>query len=116
VLIAARPLLEAGKSVLLSVSADWIDEELKLRALSVSDLDKAAAEAGEGLRIYLEDTRPLNAIAGQLKNNGKGLVTLVVGGSDGQEVEIKLKDRHQISAALKSAIKSLPGVAAVESV
>ena len=116
VLIAARPLLEAGKSVLLSVSADWIDEELKLRALSVSDLDKAAAEAGEGLRIYLEDTRPLNAIAGQLRQSGKGLVTLVVGGSDGEEVEIKLKDRHQISAALKSAIKSLPGVAAVESV
>jgi DNA polymerase-3 subunit alpha len=116
VLIAARPLLEAGKSVLLSVSADWIDEELKLRALSVSDLEKAAAEAGEGLRIYLEDTRPLNAIAGQLKNGGKGLVTFVVGGSDGQEVEIKLKDRHQITPALRSAIKSLPGVAAVESV
>jgi DNA polymerase-3 subunit alpha len=116
VLIAARPLLEAGKSVLLSVSADWIDEELKLRALSVSDLDKAAADAGEGLRIYLDDTRPLNAIAGQLKNGGKGLVTLVVAGSEGREVEIKLKDKHQITAALRNAIKSLPGVAAVESV
>jgi len=116
VLVAARPLLEAGKSVLLSVSADWIDEELKLRALSVSDLEKAAAEAGEGLRIYLDDTRPLNAIAGQLKNGGKGLVTLVVSGSEGREVEIKLKDRHQITAALRNAIKSLPGVAAVESV
>jgi DNA polymerase III subunit alpha len=116
VLVAARPLLDAGKSVLLSVSADWIDEELKLRALSVSDLEKAAAEAGEGLRIYLDDTRPLNAIAAQLKNGGKGLVTLVVTGSEGQDVEIKLKDRHQITAPLRNAIKSLPGVAAVESV
>ncbi len=116
VLVAARPLLDAGKSVLLSVSADWIDEELKLRALSVSDLEKAAADAGEGLRIYLDDTRPLNAIAGQLRNGGKGLVTLVVSGREGQEVEIKLKDRHQITAALRNAIKSLPGVAAVESV
>ena len=116
VLLASRPLLEAGKSVLLSVGADWIDEELKLRALSISDLEKAATDAEEGLRIYLEDTRPLSGIAATLKNGGKGIVTLVVGGSNGQEVEIKLKDRHLITPALRNAIKSLPGVAAVESV
>ncbi|HEY5047712.1 MAG TPA: DNA polymerase III subunit alpha, partial [Rhizomicrobium sp.] len=116
VLVAARPLLEAGKSVLLAVGADWIDDELKLRALSISDLEKAVAEAGEGLRIFLDDTRPLNAIAGQMKNAGRGIVTLVVNGSEGREVEIRLKDRQQITASLRNAIKSLPGVAAVESV
>ena len=116
VLIASRPLLEAGKSLLIRSGADWIDEELKLRALAISDIDKASAEAGEGLRIYLEDTRPLNAIAGQLRNGGKGIVTLVVPGAEGREVEIRLKDRQQITGALKSAIKSLPGVAAVETV
>jgi DNA polymerase III subunit alpha len=114
VLVASRPLLEAGKSILLSVSADWIDEELKLRALSISDLDKAAADAGEGLRIFLDDTRPLNAIAGQLRQAGKGIVTLVVPGAGGEEVEVKLKDRLQVTAAIRNAIKSLPGVAAVE--
>jgi len=98
----------------LSVVADWVDDELKLRALSVADLDKAAADAGEGLRIYLDDTRPLNAIAGQLRQTGKGLVTLVVPGTAGQEVEIKLRDRQQVTAAIRNAIKSLPGVAAVE--
>jgi DNA polymerase III subunit alpha len=116
VLVASRPLLEAGKSVLLQVGADWIDEELKLRALSISDIDKSSADAGEGLRIYLEDTRPLNAIAGQLRNAGKGIVTLVVPGAAGQDVEIRLKERQSINGALRSAIKSLPGVAAVESV
>jgi DNA polymerase-3 subunit alpha len=119
VLTAARPLLEAGKSVLLSVSADWIDEELKLRALSVSDLDKAAAEAGEGLRIRLDDLQPLSAIAGQMRANGtsgRGIVTLVVPGAEGEEVEIRLKDRHLVTSAMKTTIQSLPGVAAVESV
>jgi DNA polymerase-3 subunit alpha len=84
VLRSAGRLAAAARSrqvVLLTVVADWMDDELKLRALSVSDLDKAAADAGEGLRIYLEDTRPLNAIAGQLRQAGKGLVTLVVPGS-----------------------------------
>jgi DNA polymerase III subunit alpha len=116
VLIASRPLLEAGKSILLDVGVDWMDEELKLRALAISDIDKAAAEAGEGLRIFLDDSRPLSAIAGQMRAGGKGIVTLVVPGAEGREVEIRLRDRHQITGALKSAIKSLPGVAAVESV
>jgi DNA polymerase-3 subunit alpha len=116
VLIASRHLLEAGKSVLLQVAADWIDDELKLRALAISDIDQATANAGEGLRIYLEDTRPLNAIAGQMRKDGKGIVTLVVPGAEGREIEIRLKDRQHVTGALKSAIKSLPGVAAVETV
>jgi DNA polymerase III subunit alpha len=116
VLSAARPFLEPGKSVLFTVAADWIDDELKLRALAAQDLDKAAAEAGEGLRVYLEDERALGPIAMQLKNGGKGIVTLVVPASEGREVEIKLRDRQQVNAALRAAIKSLPGVAAVEAV
>ncbi|HEV2562215.1 MAG TPA: DNA polymerase III subunit alpha [Rhizomicrobium sp.] len=116
VLMAARPLLEAGRSVLLKANATWEGDELKLRALSVTDLEKAAAEAGEGLRIYLEDTRALNAIAGQLRQPGKGLISIVVPGSGGREVEIKLPQRQLVSNALKGAIKSLPGVAMVEAI
>ncbi|MBI3676549.1 MAG: DNA polymerase III subunit alpha [Proteobacteria bacterium] len=116
VLSASRPLLEAGKSVLLKATATWEGDELKLRAVSATDLEKAAADAGEGLRIYLEDTSTLNAIAGQLRQPGKGIVTIVVPGSAGREVEIKLPQKQQVTAAMKGAIKSLPGVAAVESV
>jgi DNA polymerase-3 subunit alpha len=116
VLAASRPLLEAGKSVLLKATATWEGDELKLRAISLTDLEKAAAQAGEGLRIYLEDTRPLNAIAAELRQPGKGLIAVVVPGSGGQEVEIKLPQRQNVTTALKGAIKSLPGVAMVESI
>ncbi len=116
VLVASRHLLEAGKSVQVTVAADWMEDELKLRAIAIADLDKAAADAGEGLKIYLEDTRPLGAIAGQLSKPGKGLVTLVVPASEGREVEIKLPQRQLVNALIRNAIKSLPGVAAVESV
>jgi hypothetical protein len=51
-----------------------------------------------------------------MRANGKGIVTLIVTGAEGQDVEIRLKDRHQITAAMKCTIQSLPGVAAVESV
>ena len=116
VLSAARPFLEPGKSVLFTVAVDTSEDELKLRAIAAQDLDKAAAEAGEGLRIYLEDDRPLAGIAGQMRNSGKGIVTVVVPASDGREVEIKMPQRQQVNAAMRAAIKSLPGVAAVESV
>ena len=45
-LTAARLLLEPGKSVLLKVSATREGDELKLRALSATDLEQAAAQAG----------------------------------------------------------------------
>jgi DNA polymerase-3 subunit alpha len=68
------------------------------------------------MKIFLEDTRSLGPIAAQLKQPGKGMITLVVPGSEGREVEIKLPQRLQVNVALKNAIKSMPGVAAVETI
>ncbi|HEV2650909.1 MAG TPA: OB-fold nucleic acid binding domain-containing protein, partial [Rhizomicrobium sp.] len=116
VLAASRPLLEAGKSVLITASAEWDGDELKLRAASIADLDAASANAGEGLRVHMQDPSSLGAIAAQLKQPGKGIVTFVVPGGPGEEVEIALPQRLQVTVALKNAIKSLPGVATVESV
>jgi DNA polymerase-3 subunit alpha len=116
VLAASRPLLEAGKSVLVTCSADWDGDDLKLRAASIADLDAAAAQAGEGLRIHIDSEAALGPIAAQLKQPGKGLVTLVVPGGRGEEVEIALPKRLLVSAALRNAIKMMPGVSTVESV
>jgi DNA polymerase-3 subunit alpha len=115
VLAASRPLLETGKSVLLKVSATWEGDELKLRAATVADLDVAAANSGEGLLIQLESAEPLGAIAEQLRQPGKGIVRIVVPGGGGEEVEIELAKRQHVTLALRNAIKSLPGVATVES-
>jgi DNA polymerase-3 subunit alpha len=115
VLAQSRALLETGKSVLLKASAAWEGDELKLRAATVMELDAAAANAGEGLLIQLERVDALGAIAAQMRQAGKGIVRFVVPGGPGEEVEIELAKRWQVTPALKSAIKSLPGVAAVES-
>jgi DNA polymerase III subunit alpha len=116
VLAASRPLLEAGKSVLVTASAEWDGEELKLRASVISDLDAAAAQAGEGLRIHIDSEDALGPISAQLKQPGKGIVTLVVPGAAGEEVEIALPKKLLVSAALRNAIKTMPGVTAVEAV
>ena len=116
-LASARPFLEAGRSILLKVVGDWIDDELKLRTIQIEDLDTAAAQAGEGLKIHLSDPAPIPAIARELKSPGKGLITLIVpGAADNQEVEIALSKRVQVSQQLKSTLSSLYGVVEVETV
>ncbi|HEY2837118.1 MAG TPA: hypothetical protein VGI89_11165, partial [Rhizomicrobium sp.] len=116
VLAASRPLLEAGKSLVVTASADWDGDELKLRAASIADLDQAAASAGEGMVVRLESTAPLSSIAAQLMQPGKGLVSFVVPGGPGEEVEISLAKRHAVTAALRSTIAAIPGVVSVEAV
>jgi DNA polymerase III subunit alpha len=116
VLAASRPLLEAGKSLVISASADWDGDELKLRAASITDLDQAAASAGEGMVVRLESVAPLSVIAAQLMQPGKGLVSFVVPGGEGEEVEIALSRRHAVTAVLRSNIAAIPGVVSVEAV
>jgi DNA polymerase-3 subunit alpha len=115
VLTSSRAYLEAGKAVLVKVVGDWTDDELRLRAISVEDLDKAAAAAGEGLKIRLVDPSPIPSIASHLKQPGKGLVTLVVD-TPLQEVEIALPQRVQVTPQLKSTLSALRGVADIETV
>jgi DNA polymerase-3 subunit alpha len=116
-LAQARPFLDVGRSILLRVVGDWIDDELKLRAIGVEDLDAAAASAGEGLKIRLIDAAPIPAIARELKTAGKGLITLIVPGAGGnQEVEIALPKRVSVNPQLKSILASFPGVAEIETV
>ncbi len=113
----ARPFLEVGRSILLKAVGDWIEDELKLRTLSVEDLDTAAAQAGEGLKIRLSDPAPIPVIARELKTAGKGLITLIVPGASGsQDVEIALPKRVQVNPQIKSIIASLSGVVEIETV
>jgi DNA polymerase-3 subunit alpha len=116
VLAASRPLLEAGKSLLISASAEWDGDDLKLRAASILDLDQAAAQAGEGMVVRLSDASSLGQLAAEFGQAGKGLVNIVVPGSAGEEVEIELKKRIAVTATLRSRIAALPGVMSVEAV
>ena len=98
VLAAARPLLEAGKSLLITASADWDGDELKLRALSITDLDQPRPPSGRGPGGPADDAAPLGAIAAQLKPARQGHRHLRgAGRASGEEVEIALPKRHAVT-------------------
>ncbi len=68
-----RDLLEPGSPVLLYVTAEAQGEEVRARIQSVEPLDRAAAKVQKGLRIFVRDATPLDAVAKRLDGKeGRG--------------------------------------------
>jgi DNA polymerase-3 subunit alpha len=68
------------------------------------------------MTVRLSDMASLGALYAELSQPGKGLVSLVVPGHAGEEVEIALAKRIAVTATLRNRIAALPGVASVEAV
>jgi DNA polymerase-3 subunit alpha len=115
-----RDLLEPGTAVLLFLSAEVQGDEVRARIQSAEPLDNAAANLQKGLRVFLRDGAPLDAVAKRLESssrgqaNGDGEVSMVLLLKRGTEVEVKLPGRFKVSPQIAGAIKAVPGVVLVE--
>jgi DNA polymerase-3 subunit alpha len=119
-----RDLLEPGKAVLLSLSAELQGDDVRARIQMVEPLDQAAAKLQKGLRVFLRDGAPIESVARRLEGtagNGRaapersdGEVSMVLMLGEGTEVEVKLPGRFKVSPQIAGAIKAVPGVVAVE--
>jgi len=116
-----RDLLEPGNAVLLFLFAEVQGDEVRARIQSADPLDSAAANLQKGLRVFLRDGAPLEAVAKRLETaprsshaNGDGEVSVVLLLQRGTEVEVKLPGRFKVSPQIAGAIKAVPGVVQVE--
>jgi DNA polymerase-3 subunit alpha len=114
-----RDLLEPGSAVLLFLSAEVQGDDVRARIQSVEPLDAAAANLHKGLRVFLRDDKPIEAVAKRLEPapraaNGDGEVSVVLMLARGTEVEVKLPGRFKVSPQIAGAIKAVPGVVTVE--
>ncbi|MGH6727200.1 MAG: DNA polymerase III subunit alpha [Pseudolabrys sp.] len=114
-----RDVLEPGTAVLLFLSAELQGDEVRARIQSVEPLDAAAANLAKGLRVFLRDDKPIEAVAKRLEQvpraaNGDGEVSVVLMLAAGTEVEVKLPGRFKVSPQIAGAIKAVPGVVQVE--
>jgi DNA polymerase-3 subunit alpha len=96
-------------------------DDVRARIQSVEPLDAAAANLAKGLRVFLRDDKPIEALAKRLeplprnaKTNGDGEVSVVLMLKQGAEVEVKLPGRFKVSPQIAGAIKAVPGVVQVE--
>ncbi len=116
VLNRSRELMEPGKSIVVSVEIDRTGDEVKLRAQSVRSVDEVVANAAAGMKIFLETPEPLAGLKTRLSEKGRGLVSLVLMGEGGREVELKLPGGYRVTPQIRGAIKSVPGVVEVQEI
>jgi DNA polymerase III subunit alpha len=110
-----RDLIEPGRSVVVTVSAEDRPEGVNLRIQTMQSLEEEAGRQQHSLRIFLRDSQPVDILSRHLNQRGEGQVSLVVireGGSG--EVEVELPDRYRVDGRLASALKAVPGVVEVE--
>ncbi len=118
VLSRCRDMLEEGSAVLVTADARLENDALRLTASDCEKLDKAAAGAGQGMRIFVDAATALPDIRALLEREGrgKGSVAIVPQIGPGQEVELALPERWNVGPRLMQAMKVLKGVTQVEEV
>jgi DNA polymerase-3 subunit alpha len=120
-----RDVLEPGRALLLTLSAELQGDDVRARIQSAEPLDEAAAKLQKGLRVFLRDPAPIESVAKRLEGTGParsgparsdGEVSVILMLERGTEVEVKLPGRFKVSPQIAGAIKAVPGVVAVEAV
>ncbi|MEL6523728.1 MAG: OB-fold nucleic acid binding domain-containing protein, partial [Pseudomonadota bacterium] len=125
VLDQARDHLEAGSNVVVTAEATLEADQLKLLARSVAPIDTVAT-AGEALalKVYV-DTAPavdlvhslLTRASAEASARSRTNISLCLMPNDSpEEVTLDLGEDFPVNPQIKSALKSLPGVVAVEDV
>jgi DNA polymerase-3 subunit alpha len=120
-----RDLLEPGRAVLLSLSAEVQADEVRARIQMAEPLDAAAAKLSKGLRVFLRSEAPLESVAKRLdrmpagparsaQDKSDGEVSMVLMLGEGTEVEVRLPGRFKVSPQIAGAIKAIPGVVEVQ--
>jgi DNA polymerase III subunit alpha len=118
VLGQARPFLESGSALLLTIDAREDGESMRLTAQAIEPLDRAVAHAAAGLRIHLVDDAAVPMLAKLMarESGGKGRVSLVVPVAAAREVEIALPGGFKIGPGIRAAVQGLPGVAEIHDI
>ncbi|MDJ0683398.1 MAG: DNA polymerase III subunit alpha [Alphaproteobacteria bacterium] len=119
VLSASRDLLDAGEPlvVTLDVQSRGEDEEPRLTALALTSLEQEAANAADGMEITLASPDSVKNLSGILHKHGtrgRGLVKLHLPDRPEGDIELDLGETFTITADLRKAVKSIPGVIAVQ--
>jgi DNA polymerase-3 subunit alpha len=108
-----RDVLEPGRAVVLIIQAAVEGDDVRARIQSAEPLDQAAAKHQRGMRIFLNDDRPMPAVLERL-TRGEGEVSIVAMLDGEREVELKLPGRYNASPHIAGALRTVPGILQVE--
>ncbi|MFN3642543.1 MAG: DNA polymerase III subunit alpha [Gemmobacter sp.] len=119
---AARPHLEPGARVILTVEATMEGETLKLLARAAQPIDAVAEAApATGLRVHLAQAEAAAAVAALLARIAEGggrvrapVCICIADPATGREFDIDLPQVYPVGPQVRGALKAVTGVLAVE--
>jgi DNA polymerase-3 subunit alpha len=114
---AYREHLEIGRALLLTADVRFEEDSTRLMVQSVEGLDRAAANTGAGMRIYVRGAECLSSLRAVLDRagRGKGKVEVLLDLDDQpMEVTLGLPGHYAISPPIRNAVASIPGVLSVQ--
>ena len=116
VLARSRDLIGDGATLLVTADLRMDGDTLRITAQDVAPLEKAAADAGAGMRVRLAEPEAVPHIRDLLRreSGGKGRVILVPRLDSAHSVEIALPGGFNVTPRLAQALKALRGVDQVE--
>ena len=115
VLNARRDLLEEGGMLLVTTDLRRDGEALRVTAVEVEPLDRAASRAGGGLRVFVEKEEALPGLRSLLEREGggRGRIVLTPRLAPGASLDIALPGGFNVTPRLAQAVKMIAGVAEV---
>jgi DNA polymerase-3 subunit alpha len=114
----ARPLLDGGQPLLVTVDVRSEEDSLKLTAQKIEPLDNVVAHAAAGLKVFVGAEEALARLKGLFQreaSGGRGRVTVVLDLPQ-REVEIALPGGFRVDPRIRAAVKSLPGIVDVHDI
>ncbi|QQG35328.1 MAG: DNA polymerase III subunit alpha [Micavibrio aeruginosavorus] len=112
----ARDFLEEGKTLLLKVTAEQREEQLRFTAQDVKPLEESLASRLSEVHIHISSDKPLAQLDQLLKVEGRGKVAIkvYVPVRTGLLAEISLPGGWNFSAAARNALLKSPGIEGIQ--
>jgi DNA polymerase III subunit alpha len=112
----ARPYLDSGSALLLTIDVRVDGETLRLTAQGIEPLDQAVEHAAAGLKIRVGEMAAVPMLAQVIgrETGGKGRVSVVVPVGPAREVEILLPGGFKIRPGVRGQVQRVPGVLEVQ--
>ena len=118
ILMANRDNLEVGTPIFVEVDRGKgaSDGDLRLSAAKIEQLDTLIAKGSAGLRLFLSSPESLAPVSALIDgcSGGNDRVHIVIEIDEDREAEVVLDTRYRLSGPVRAAIKSVPGVEAVD--
>ena len=97
-------VLQAGKSVILTVEADERPDGIGLRLIGAEPIERAAERVGKELRIFVDAASCLGPIRSQLRPGGEGHVIFVIPRGAAKDYEVDVPDFSKLPLSMSGVV------------